>query len=69
MPRICLIPGDGVGREVVLAAARVLAAALPGREFVTADAGWDCFQRCGTALPEATLAAVAAADATLFGAT
>ncbi len=69
MPTICLIPGDGVGREVIPAAAQVLACALPGVQFVEADAGWDCFQRNGDALPEATARAVAAADATLFGAT
>ncbi len=69
MPTICLIPGDGVGREVIPAAARVLAAVLPDVRFVEADAGWDCFLRRGTALPDETLAAVAAADATLFGAT
>ena len=69
MTPICLIPGDGVGREVIPAAARVLAAAEPDLRFVEADAGWDCFQRCGSALPEATRAAVASADATLFGAT
>jgi homoisocitrate dehydrogenase len=69
MPAICLIPGDGVGQEVVPAAARVLAAVAPDLEFATADAGWACFQRCGTALPEATVAAVTAAAAALFGAT
>ncbi len=69
MPTICLIPGDGVGREVIPAAAQVLALALPGVQFVEADAGWACFQRTGDALPEATVQAVAAADATLFGAT
>lgn len=66
---ICLIPGDGVGREVIPAAARVLAAALPGVAFTHAEAGWDCFLQGGAALPPATLAAVAAAHATLFGAT
>jgi len=69
MPTICLIPGDGVGREVIPAAARVLATVCPDLTFTAADAGWDCFQRQGTALPPETLAAVAAADATLFGAT
>jgi homoisocitrate dehydrogenase len=69
MTTICLIPGDGVGQEVIPAAARVLAAIRPDLSFVQADAGWDCFERCGTALPEATVAAVAAADATMFGAT
>ena len=69
MPTICLIPGDGVGQEVIPAAARVLAAVAPDLVFVEAEAGWGCFERHGTALPEATLAAVAAADGTLFGAT
>ena len=69
MPTICLIPGDGVGQEVIPAAARVLAAVAPDFKFVEAEAGWSCFERHGTALPEATLAAVAATDGTLFGAT
>lgn len=33
------------------------------------EAGWECFLKTGTSLPEITLAAVEAADATLFGAT
>ncbi len=69
MRTVCLIPGDGVGQEVIPAAAQVLAALLPGLRFVEADAGWDCFQRRGTALPDATIEAVASADGTLFGAT
>jgi len=69
MSTICLIPGDGVGREVVPAAAQVIAAALPHTRFVTAQAGWDCFVRSGTALPQETVEAVRRSDATLFGAT
>jgi homoisocitrate dehydrogenase len=69
MPTICLIPGDGVGQEVIPAAAQVMRAVMPGLRFVDADAGWDCFLRTGTALPDATVEAVAAADGTLFGAT
>ncbi len=69
MTTICLIPGDGVGREVVPAAAQAVATLLPDVRFVTAQAGWDCFVRCGNALPDETLRIVQAADATLFGAT
>ncbi|OIO88389.1 MAG: isocitrate dehydrogenase [Anaerolineae bacterium CG2_30_64_16] len=69
MRTICLIPGDGVGQEVIPAAAQVLQTVLPGVQFVEAAAGWACFERHGAALPEATVAAVAAADGTLFGAT
>ncbi len=66
---VCLIPGDGVGKEVIPAAARVLEALNIGIQFTHADAGWECFQQQGNALPDATKAAIQAADATMFGAT
>ena len=66
--RICLIPGDGIGREVVPAGRRLLEATGLPIEFVEAEAGWETFQRLGTALPDETLAASRSADATLFGA-
>jgi homoisocitrate dehydrogenase len=69
MRTVCLIPGDGVGQEVIPAAAQVMRAVMPNLRFVDADAGWDCFQRTGTALPDATVDAVASADGALFGAT
>ena len=65
---ICLIPGDGIGREVVPAAREALLATGLRCDFVEVEAGWECFERHGTALPEATLHAVKAADATLLGA-
>lgn len=66
--RICLIEGDGVGREVIPAARRLLEALQLPFHFTTAEAGWDTFQRTGTALPEATIEAVRSAQVTLFGA-
>jgi homoisocitrate dehydrogenase len=65
---ICLIAGDGIGPEVVAAGRELLEATGLSLTFVEAEAGWAAFQRRGTALPEETLAAVRAADATLFGA-
>jgi homoisocitrate dehydrogenase len=65
---ICVIPGDGVGREVIPAAVDVLHALSLGLRFVEAEAGWDCFERRGDAIPEDTIQHVAGADATLFGA-
>jgi homoisocitrate dehydrogenase len=67
--RICIIPGDGVGQEVIPAAQRVLEALRLDLEFVRADAGFEHFQKTGNAIPDATLDAVRACDATLFGAT
>ncbi|MBI4671701.1 MAG: isocitrate/isopropylmalate dehydrogenase family protein [Chloroflexi bacterium] len=67
--RICTIPGDGVGQEVIPAAVRVLDALQIGLEFLHADAGFEHFQKTGDAIPETTLETVRACDATLFGAT
>ena len=68
MKTICLIPGDGVGREVIPAAAEVLRALNLDLQFSSADAGWACFERFGDAIPNETIDRVARADATLFGA-
>ncbi|MBN1265578.1 MAG: isocitrate/isopropylmalate dehydrogenase family protein [Anaerolineales bacterium] len=68
MPELAVIPGDGIGREVVPAAVEVLRAVIPGLETVEADAGWDCFQRTGTSVPQETLETIRACGAGLFGA-
>jgi homoisocitrate dehydrogenase len=65
---LCVIPGDGVGQEVIPGAVAVLQAVLPNLQTVYADAGWDCFQRVGNALPEATKARIRDCGAALFGA-
>ncbi len=65
---VCLIEGDGIGREVIPAARRVLEALPLECEFTAAEAGWDTFRRLGMALPDETVAACRAADAVLFGA-
>lgn len=66
--RLCVIPGDGIGGEVIPVAVEVLQTVLPHVELSFADAGWGTYQRTGKALPEATLAAAQAAGAVLFGA-
>ncbi|PSP78312.1 NAD-dependent isocitrate dehydrogenase [Halobacteriales archaeon QS_4_69_225] len=64
---VLVVPGDGVGREVVPAAIEVLEA-VADLEFVEADAGDRVKRETGEALPEETYELAAAADATLFGA-
>ncbi len=66
--KLVVIPGDGIGREVVPAAVRVLRAVLPALEIVEAEAGWRTFQRLGVSVPQETVEAVRAAGAALFGA-
>lgn len=69
LKRICIIPGDGVGQEVIPAAQRVLEALKLNLEFTRADAGFEHFQKTGDAIPNATLEIVKQCDATMFGAT
>jgi homoisocitrate dehydrogenase len=66
--QLCVIPGDGVGFEVIPAAVKVLEHVVPQVVIHHAEAGWDCFQRHGTPLPDATLALAQQCKAVLYGA-
>jgi len=68
MYRICVIPGDGIGQEVIPASVAVLKALPLSFSFVDADAGWECFQRRGVSVPDETLAEIRSSHAALFGA-
>jgi homoisocitrate dehydrogenase len=65
---ICVIEGDGIGHEVIPAAARVLRLVAPDIQQHHAEAGWDTFQRLGTPLPNDTLHLAMTCRAVLFGA-
>lgn len=67
VPRIAVVPGDGIGTEVIPEARNVLDA-VGEFEFVDVSAGDAVAEREGTPLPDETREAVAEADATLFGA-
>jgi homoisocitrate dehydrogenase len=69
LAKILLIPGDGIGAEVIPAARRALEVFTLPLEFAEAEAGWACFTRRGDALPAETLDMCRASDAILFGAT
>ena len=66
-PEVAVIPGDGIGREVIPEARTVLET-VGEFDFVEADAGDAVAERTGTPLPDTTREAVAGADATPFGA-
>ncbi|KAK4942444.1 homoisocitrate dehydrogenase, partial [Elasticomyces elasticus] len=71
--RIGLIPGDGIGREVIPAGRRILEA-LPSSlklnfSFADLDAGFETFRQTGAALPERTVEILKKeCDGALFGA-
>ncbi len=70
--KIVLLPGDGIGPEVVAEGAKVLkaVAAQFGHTFEFSEqlVGGSAIDQTGTALPDATLAACQNADAVLLGA-
>lgn len=66
--RICLLPGDGIGPEVVGQARRVLEAVQIPMDFTQGEIGYVAYQKLGTPLPKETLEEVRRADAVLFGA-
>ncbi len=71
MNKIAVLPGDGIGLEVMEQAVKVLkrAATLYGfdLEFKTADIGGAAIDNHGTALPDSTLRLCEQSDAILFG--
>ncbi len=72
--RIALLPGDGIGPEVVAAAVDVLRAleadtADLGFDLVEAPNGLDALERFGSPLPDESLEIARSADAVLHGAT
>jgi 3-isopropylmalate dehydrogenase len=66
--RIALLPGDGIGTEVISAAIRVLDAAGFEAEYLHADVGWHYWRFEGDALPARTIELLRRCDAALFGA-
>jgi 3-isopropylmalate dehydrogenase len=66
--KIAILPGDGIGTEIVAQAERVLGALDLRFETERAVVGGAAYEAHGHPLPEATLALAKAADAVLFGA-
>ena len=66
--KIAILPGDGIGTEIVAQAERVLGALDLGFETEHALVGGAAYDAHGHPLPPATLALAKAADAVLFGA-
>lgn len=66
--QIAVIPGDGIGREVMEATLHVLDGLDIDFDYVYGEAGDECLEKTGTALPDETLDIIRNADACLFGA-
>jgi isocitrate/isopropylmalate dehydrogenase len=66
--RIALMPGDGIGNDVMDAAKIVLDKIDLDAEYVHADIGWELWRTEGEPLPERTLDTLKSCDCSLFAA-
>jgi 3-isopropylmalate dehydrogenase len=66
--KIAVLPGDGIGTEIIAQAVRVLRALELTVELEQAPVGGAAYEAHGHPLPESTLSLAKAADAVLFGA-
>ncbi|KDB50310.1 3-isopropylmalate dehydrogenase [Sphaerotilus natans subsp. natans DSM 6575] len=66
--KIAVLPGDGIGTEIVAEAVKVLNVLELPLEMETAPVGGAAYEVAGHPLPEATLKLAQASDAILFGA-
>ena len=68
MKKICVIPGDGVGLEVIPPAAEAISILSPDFKMIDCEAGLDNWKRTGSFLSEDVMEILEEADAILFGA-
>lgn len=68
MYKIAVIPGDGIGSEVMEATLHILDSLNLDFKYEFGEAGDETFEKTGEALPQKTIDLVKSADACLFGA-
>ncbi|TAJ45202.1 isocitrate/isopropylmalate dehydrogenase family protein [Methanofollis fontis] len=66
--KIAVVPGDGIGREVVPVAESVLRHLHPDWDYYPVEVGFGRWERCGAAIGSGEMDALREADAILFGA-
>ncbi len=66
--KICRIPGDGIGHDVMEAASLVLEQMNLDIEWNDTEAGWSCWEKYQNTVPEHTWKALESSQCCLFGA-
>jgi 3-isopropylmalate dehydrogenase len=66
--RIAVLPGDGVGKDVMDAAMIVLETIELDAEYINGDIGWEFWKKEGSPLPDRTISLLKETDCCLFGA-
>ena len=65
--KVAVLPGDGVGPEIVSSAVAVINTLVSDIELINGDMGYDCYKRTGEALPRITMDLIDECDAILVG--
>jgi isocitrate/isopropylmalate dehydrogenase/regulator of RNase E activity RraA len=66
--KIAVLPGDGIGQEVIDAALPIFEALKMPVELNRSDIGWACWQRAGRPIPDHAWELIRRCDTTLLGA-
>jgi len=66
--KIAVLPGDGIGKDVMDAAQIILDTMGLNAEYIPGDIGWECWKNEGNPLPDRTLKLLRETDCCLFGA-
>ena len=65
--KVAVLPGDGIGPEIVSSAVAVINSLVSDIELINGDFGYDCYKRAGEALPRITMDLIDECDAILVG--
>ncbi|MBK2027384.1 isocitrate/isopropylmalate dehydrogenase family protein [Allofrancisella guangzhouensis] len=68
LKKIAILPGDGVGQDVIFATMPVFEALSLDFDFSYGDVGWECWRKEGNPVPQKTWEIINNCDATLLGA-
>ena len=65
--KVAVLPGDGIGPEIVSSAVAVINTLVSDIELINGDFGYECYKRTGEALPRITMDLIDECDAILIG--
>ena len=66
--KIAILPGDGIGNDVMDAAHIILDTIALDAEYLPGDIGWECWKNEGNPFPDRTKQLLKETDCALFGA-
>ena len=66
--RVALVKGDGIGREVIPQAVRVLHHYAPDTEYFEVEIGYGKWEKCGIGCDDRDIESLREVDSILFGA-